>query len=263
MNRLADAKAGWMNALIALFGKEWKEQTRSNQLLISCIMGAIFGILSPLTARYMPELIALVGADQGMQITLPEPSWRDVVVQFVKNLSQIGLLVLIFLNMGGFAREKERGTLAFLMVKPAPLGTQMIAKIGAVWLRDLLAMALATGLTMFYTGLFFGDYPMADFLACAALILFYFWLMALVGIALSAIAQTVTMSGVLTLSVWIAMMIFQLLPGIGAWSLTGLAGAASEAALGIAPDLSALWGGLLLSGILLLLANRALRRWEA
>ncbi|TVQ21685.1 MAG: ABC transporter permease, partial [Spirochaetaceae bacterium] len=79
-----------MAGLFILVQKDLREQMRNSQLLIAVVMGVFFGILSPLTARYMPELIAFLGADQGMEIILPEPGVIDALQQFVSNLSQIG-----------------------------------------------------------------------------------------------------------------------------------------------------------------------------
>ncbi|MCX6092661.1 MAG: ABC transporter permease, partial [Candidatus Bipolaricaulota bacterium] len=95
-----------------LFGKELREQVKSYRLLILGLVFVFFGLASPLLAKFTPEILKSVGTDQGITIVLPEPTAADAVAQFVKNVSQIALLVLVFLTMGSVVAEKERGTAA-------------------------------------------------------------------------------------------------------------------------------------------------------
>ena len=98
-----------MSGFRVLLGKELGEQVRTLRLVVLAIVFASFGILSPLTARYLPDLINSLGADQlGIVITLPPPSLTDAVDQLLKNVSQFGVLAAILLAMGSVATEKDR-----------------------------------------------------------------------------------------------------------------------------------------------------------
>ena len=51
-----------------LYRKEWLESWRSYRLLILAIVMVAFGLLSPVTARFTPEIVKLAAGDQaGME----------------------------------------------------------------------------------------------------------------------------------------------------------------------------------------------------
>ena len=76
-------------------------------------------MLSPVLAKYTPELIkALVPANQ-VPVILPVPTTADAIAQFVKSVGQTLTLAAILLAMGSVATEKERGTAAFILTRPA------------------------------------------------------------------------------------------------------------------------------------------------
>jgi len=97
-----------------LLRKEIREQARTMRLLAVVAVFAILGLLSPVFARYVREIVEAVGGGQlgGM---IPAPSIRDAVAQFTKNTGQFGVLIAILVAMGSVAAEKERGTAAFLL----------------------------------------------------------------------------------------------------------------------------------------------------
>jgi hypothetical protein len=131
-----------MSGFRALLGKELGEQVRTLRLVVLVIVFASFGILSPVTARYLPGLINSLGADQlGIVVTLPPPSLADAVDQLLKNVSQFGILAAILLAMGSVATEKDRGTAAFVLSKPASRAAFLAAKVVAVRLRPAAALS--------------------------------------------------------------------------------------------------------------------------
>src|SRR5579859_6916497 len=91
--------------------KELREALRSNRLLVVCVVFLLQGIISPLTAKYTPELLKLIGTGQsGVSITFPPPVVADAIAQYLKNVAGTGILIALLLPMSMVAREKERGT---------------------------------------------------------------------------------------------------------------------------------------------------------
>jgi ABC-2 type transport system permease protein len=101
-----------------LLRKELLEQWRTRRLPVVAVVFLTFGIASPLLARYLPEIVKSLGG-AGFEIKIPEPTARDAIDQFLKNLGQAGVLTAILLAMGSVANEKERGTAALVLSKPA------------------------------------------------------------------------------------------------------------------------------------------------
>ena len=77
-----------------LLKKELLEYWRTYRAVALGVVFVIFGLLSPLAARYMPEVFS--GMDMGgIVIQLPTPTPADGNTQFVKNMSQIVAIVSI------------------------------------------------------------------------------------------------------------------------------------------------------------------------
>ncbi len=71
-----------MNLYTAL-RKELMEQWRTSRLIILAVVLLVFGLTSPLLAKYMPELLKLIpGADQFAAL-VPKPTIVDAVAQYV------------------------------------------------------------------------------------------------------------------------------------------------------------------------------------
>lgn len=72
-----------MNGFAAFLRKEWVEALRSYRILI---LGAVFlllGIMNPLSAKFLPELVNAM-MPEGMTIALAQPQALDSYLQFFK-----------------------------------------------------------------------------------------------------------------------------------------------------------------------------------
>ncbi len=73
-------------------------------------------LASPLLAKLTPQLLkALPDMPPGLAEMIPEPTLTDAVAQYLKNLSQFGILLALLMSMGAMAQEKERGTAALVL----------------------------------------------------------------------------------------------------------------------------------------------------
>ena len=120
-----------MSGLAPLLRKELLEQWRTMRLPIVAAVFLLVGLASPLLARFTPEILKAVGGDQ-FSIVLPTPTAADAWAQLAKNLGQFGALVAILLAMGSVATEKERGTAALILTKPAGRDAFLLAKMVAI-----------------------------------------------------------------------------------------------------------------------------------
>lgn len=159
-----------MYGFAVLLRKELREAWRTNRLLIVGAVLLFFGIASPLTAKYLPQIFASLGGTSGVQVTFPTPTTEDAVDQFLKNLGN-GAIIAILLGMGIVAREKERGTAAFVLTKPASRAAFLAAKFVALMLIFAFGVTLA-GVAMYgYTAYLFAAPGIIGFAAACALVL--------------------------------------------------------------------------------------------
>ena len=96
-----------MTTARVLLGKELKESWRTNRLLVVAVVTLLFGLMSPLLARYIRELIELAAGPELAGMPIPDPTMDMALVQYIKNASQIVFLMGILVSMGAVVAEKE------------------------------------------------------------------------------------------------------------------------------------------------------------
>ena len=147
-----------MNAFFAFFKKEVCEVSRTHKLTVLGLVFLLFGIMSPLAAKFMPEIL-VSALPSGMTITLPEPSAMDSWGQLFKNVSQMGIIVVVILFGGIMSNELSRGTLIPLLTKGLPRKTVILSKFAVAGLVWTAAYVLCLLTTYAYTAYFWpGDH---------------------------------------------------------------------------------------------------------
>jgi ABC-2 type transport system permease protein len=172
--------------------KELLEQWRSYRLLAVGVVLVLFGLASPLIAKYTPEFIKLVPMGEELAKLMPPPTAADAVEQYLKNSSQFGILLALLVTMGAVAQEKDKGTAALMLVKPLPRGVFLVAKFVALGLTFAVSILLAGLACYYYTLLLFGSLDFVAWLALNGLLL----LMLLVYVAATLLFSTLTRSQV-------------------------------------------------------------------
>lgn len=174
-----------------LFKKELMEQARTFRLLIILVVLFVVGLISPLTAKYLPEIMRSVSdMPAGIETLLPAPSIASSLEQYVKNLTQFGVLLMILFNMGAIAQEKDRGTAAMVLVKPVSRSTFVLAKWLAAMATLIAGLAAAAAAMAVYTAILFGPMKWGGFLALNLLMGLFLGVYATVSITASALART-------------------------------------------------------------------------
>ncbi len=256
-----------MTGLEALLRKELLEAWRTKRLPAVAGLFLIVGILSPLTARYLPEILKLALGSQ-LTVPIPAPTAGDAIVQLQKNLGQFGALASIVLAMSAVAGEKDRGTAAFILTKPASRGAFLAAKVIALGLVLFVATAIAVIVGWGYTAILFEPQPFGGWVVLVELA----WLSLTVWGAVTFLASTVTGSAAVAAGVGfialIGLSIVAAIPQLGRFLPSGLDEPARLLALGRvdAVDLgtlaTAIGGSIALLVVALGLAWLSFRRQE-
>ncbi len=142
------------------FKKEVKAIFKTYRIWLIPLIFVFFGILSPVSAKFLPAILkAAMQADTTqkmfLQIKIPEPTQTDAYLQWLKNLSQFGMLTLILISMGLVAEEKARGTLALIVTKPVSRTSIVISKFLAQTGLFAMSVAIGVGTCYLYTFLLF------------------------------------------------------------------------------------------------------------
>jgi len=226
-----------MSGLSILVRKELLEAWRTRRLPVIAALFLIVGMVSPLTARYLPEILKAALGDQ-LTVPLPTPVAVDALAQLEKNLAQLGALVAIALAMGSVAGELDRGTAALVLAQPATRPAFLVAKLVAIGIVLGVSTLLAAVAAWIYTAVLFEPLPIPGWIAMTALA----WLSlatwaALTFLASAATGSTTAAAG-LGFVAWIVVSLAAVVPALDSVLPTGLTTPAIQLASG-AGDLDA------------------------
>jgi ABC-2 type transport system permease protein len=207
---------------LAVLRKELVEQWRSRRLVAVAAVLLFLGFLSPLSAKLLPDLMKILGDTGGVVIQFPPPTVQDALFQYVKNVSQIGVLLAVLLAMGAVAREKERGTAAMVLSKPVSRTHFLLGKFVALTLIFGLCLILAGLACYYYTIVLFKGTGGASFVEMNLLLALFIEFYLAVTLLGSTITRSQVMAGGLGLGAVFVVAILGALPRIGDYMPTAL-----------------------------------------
>lgn len=228
----------------AMTRKELLEQWRTWKVVVIAAVFILFGLASPLLARFTSEiLMSMPGAEQFAEL-IPTPTTADAIGQYLKNLTQFGFIIAILAGMGAIAGERERGTAALILSKPVPRWAFVGSKFTAQALVYLVAVVLAGLAMLFYTNLLF-DPPLVAGPFLWGTLLLWVWLLAYVAVTLlgSALGRSILIAAGLALLGSVVLLLAGSFPQAASMLPSGLIGWVSQLGL---PEPAAVngWGAL-------------------
>ena len=256
-----------MSGFGILLQKELSEAWRTRRLPMVAVLFVVIGIISPLTARYLNEILAVALGDQ-LPVALPEPTVATALEQLQKNLGQIGALAAIALAMGSVSGELDRGTAALVLAQPVGRPAFLGAKLLAIAVVLGVATLLASAVAWVYTAILFEPVPAGGWLAMTTLS----WLALVAWAALTFLASAATGSTTaaagLGFVALVGLGLLAIVPAVDRFLPTGLAAPAislaadSGASVGDGRLATAVAGSVVLIAISLAGALTAFRRRE-
>ena len=182
-----------MKSSLVFFGKEVREIFRTYKIYALPLVLLAFGFASPILTKILPDILEGMAGDVAIQ--LPEMTWRDSYEQLFKNLSQIGMLVLIITTMGTVADEKSRGVALLVLTKPLSRTGYLLSKYAATALLLTVSTVVAFGAAWYYTTILFEGTQLMPGLAATGLFILYALLVAAVTLLCSVISRSLVAAG--------------------------------------------------------------------
>ncbi len=256
-----------MSGFGILLRKELAEAWRTRRLPVVAVLFLVVGIISPLTARYLNEILAAALGDQ-LPVALPDPTVTTVLEQLQKNLGQLGSLAAIALAMGSVSGELDRGTAALVLAQPVGRPAFLAAKLLAIAIVLGVTVLLASVVAWIYTAILFEPVAVDGWVAMTVLS----WLALSTWAALTFLASAVTGSTMAAAGLgFVALVgvgIVALIPALDRFLPTGLSlpainlAAGAGAAVDVGRLATAVTGSLFLVAISMAGAVAAFRRRE-
>jgi ABC-2 type transport system permease protein len=149
-----------MKGGIAVFAaKEVREILRTWRIWVLPGIVLFFALTGPVIARFTPEIVGALAADQLGQFTIPTPTYVDAYTQWVKNLSQIVLFALVIIYAGLVSGELRSGTAVLVLTKPVSRTAFVIAKVAVHSAFLAILVLVGTLVTWGMTAATFGTAP--------------------------------------------------------------------------------------------------------
>jgi len=232
-----------MSGFSAFLRKEFLEQRRTYKLLIMLAAFTLFGMMSPLLAKLTPDIIKSLGTD-GISITMPDPTYLDAYAQLFKNITQMGMIVLLLVFAGSMSQELSKGTLVNVLSKGLPRTAVVISKYAACLALWTISLVLCAAVHYGYTLYLFGSHPTAHLL----LSLLCLWLFGALLLAVMILTGTLLKGGygglLATAVILGILLLLSILPGSLHWNPITLASVSTgllDGSLKAVDILGALW----------------------
>ena len=196
-----------------LLKKEILEARRTSRLLVTLVVFFVVGLISPILAKYTPLILrSIPDLPAGLANVIPEPTVLDAIVQYVKNISQFGILLVILFGMGSVAQEKERGTAAMLLTKPVRRSQVILAKWLAAILIMLGGLAASAVACLVYTGILFQWLPIQAYLILNWFMAVFLGVYLTVSILASSLARSQSMAAAGAFGGLVILLVFSSIP---------------------------------------------------
>src|SRR4051794_24438565 len=114
---------------MTLWRLEWLQLVRARRLVRLVGVYLCSGLAGPLPGRYLAEIRGAIGTE-GVQVQFPEPTPPDGIAQFVSNVSQIGLLVVVLIASSALAFDARREMAVFLRTRVSSVRSIVLPAYG-------------------------------------------------------------------------------------------------------------------------------------
>src|ERR1035437_5743953 len=138
-----------MKMFITFTKKELLEEWRNFKILILFLVLIAFGMLSPVLAKMMPDIFSQI--DVGFALTIPKPTYMDSYLQFFKNITQMGIIVVILIFSGNITGELQKGTAILMLSKGLSKLTFIVSKFISMVIIWTVGYALSATFCYYYT----------------------------------------------------------------------------------------------------------------
>lgn len=143
-----------MTQWTVLYRKEMMEMVRNYKILWIPIVFILLGVMQPVSAYYMPEILDTFGGlPEGTILEMPTPTGAEVLMQVLSNYGMLGVLILVLSAMGVVSSERQSGVAGMVMIKPVPYSSYILSKWAGLITITLISLFIGYLASWYYTSL--------------------------------------------------------------------------------------------------------------
>lgn len=214
---------------MSLWSLEFLRLKRTKRWLVLGGVFVVFGLMGPLAARYMKQLLNLAGGDMdGVTIEFPDPIPADGMIQYVGNAIQVGTLVAVIVAAGALAFDAIPEMGVFLRTRVPSVWRILAPRLVIPFLAIAAAFVLGVGAAWYETAVLLGALDVGGVLLGTALgILFFAFVVAVVA-AVAQWARGMLATVMASLGILLTLPIVGIADVLGRWLPTRLGGALAD-----------------------------------
>jgi ABC-2 type transport system permease protein len=189
--------------------------TRTPRAIVLAGIYLFFGLLGPVTARYLQDIANRF--QSSVQVIVVPPTPRDGIVNYISQVSQTGLVVVIVIAAGALAFDGRRGLATFLRTRATSMWQLIAPRFTFSAAAAVTAYTLGTLAAWYETALLLGSPPAGAMLAgllCGSVYLVF--AVSVTSAAASLVRSTLGTVG-LTVGVLLALPLIGMIGPVHAW----------------------------------------------
>src|SRR5579872_138955 len=202
---------------------EWLRLLRTQRLLILLVLFILFGFIGPLTARYLPQIIGS-SVSGGVKIVVPQPTPQDGIAEYLKNVLQIGLLVISIIAVYSLAIDAKTSFSIYYRTRVREPIKLVLPRFIVISAAVLTTFIVGTLTAWYETTALLGSVPAKDIIIGSLYIcLYWIFCIAIVLLATSLVRGLLASAGI-AIGVLILLPILESFSAIKQWMPTILSG---------------------------------------
>ena len=206
-----------------LWKLEWLRLFRTKRIIGLIGVYVFFGLLGPLTAKYMEQILENFGG--GVTIVVPEPIAADGITSYIANAAQIGLLVSVGIAAAALAFDAKPQMGIFLRTRVGQVRDILVPRFVVITAAVIASFALGSIAALYESVVLIGSLSISGWaLGTVMGSLYLVFAMAVVA-AVSAKANSVLFTVMIAVGILLALPLISIAPDIAEWLPSHLVGA--------------------------------------
>ncbi len=215
----ATRSAGSMN----LWKLEWIRLFRTRRWIALLGVYLFFGLVGPLTARYLREILESFGGE--VQVVVPDPVAADGIASYISNAAQIGLLVSIGIASAALAFDAKPQMGVFLRTRTESVREIITPRYVVATAAVVAAFTIGSVAALYESTVLMGSLPLGGWILGTLLGCLYLAFAIAVVAAVAGRTQSVLVATVVSVGVLLLLPIIGIAPNVGEWLPSHLVGA--------------------------------------
>ena len=208
---------------MSLWRLEWIRLFRTKRWVALLGVYLFFGLIGPLTARYIREILESFGGE--VQVVVPDPIAADGIASYVSNAAQIGLLVSVGIAAAALAFDAKPQMGVFLRTRTSHIREIIAPRYTVVTAAVVAAFTLGSIAALYESTVLMGSLPLGGWLLGTMLGCLYLAFAVAVVAAVAGRTQSVLVAAVVSIAVLLLLPVVGIAPNVGEWLPSQLVGA--------------------------------------